>query len=51
MSQKIKKAIEKPHHGLNIYAYYHMQTKQVVYSLTRIMQVRIQRQPCISKSD
>jgi hypothetical protein len=43
MSQQIKKAVEKEHHGTDIYAYYHMATKQVVYSLTRIMQVCIQR--------
>lgn len=41
MSQQMKKAIEKRHHGSRIYAYYHLRTKQVVYSLTRIMQVRI----------
>ena len=39
VSQQVKKAIEKRYHGLNIYAYYHLLTKQVVYSLTRHMQV------------
>ncbi|ETN45089.1 uncharacterized protein HMPREF1541_09965 [Cyphellophora europaea CBS 101466] len=38
VSQQVKKAIEKRYHGLNIYAYYHLLTKQVVYSLTRHMQ-------------
>ena len=38
MSQQVKKAIQRQTHGLNIYAYYHLRTKQVVYSLTRVMQ-------------
>lgn len=43
MSQQVKKALEKRQHGSKIYAYYHLQTKQVIYSLTRIMQVRTTR--------
>lgn len=38
MSQQMKKALENRQHGSKIYAYYHVQTKQVVYSTTRIMQ-------------
>lgn len=37
VSKQIKKAVEQRYQGLNIYAYYNMNTKQVVYSLTRIM--------------
>lgn len=43
LSQQVKKAVEKIHHGQSIYAFYNMNTKQVVYSLTRDMQVRFSK--------
>lgn len=37
--KRIEKALKHAHHGENIYAYAHLGTGQVVYSLTRIMDV------------
>jgi Transcriptional regulation of mitochondrial recombination len=38
-SRRIEKALRHENHGENIYAYKHIQTGQVVYSLTRVMDV------------
>jgi Transcriptional regulation of mitochondrial recombination len=40
-SRRIEKALRHEHHGENVYAYTHLGTRQVVYSLTRIMEVRV----------
>jgi Transcriptional regulation of mitochondrial recombination len=37
--RRIEKALRHEHHGENVYAYMHLGTKQVVYSLTRVMEV------------
>ena len=39
-SRRIEKALRHEHHGENVYAYAHISTGQVVYSLTRVMDVR-----------
>jgi Transcriptional regulation of mitochondrial recombination len=39
VSAQVKKALRHHKHGMQIFAYYHIRTHQVVYSLTRIMQV------------
>ncbi|ERF71707.1 hypothetical protein EPUS_05579 [Endocarpon pusillum Z07020] len=36
-SRRIEKALRHEHHGENVYAYAHIGTGQVVYSLTRVM--------------
>ncbi|KAL9622147.1 MAG: hypothetical protein Q9160_003490 [Pyrenula sp. 1 TL-2023] len=36
-SSRLKKALRLPYHGKTIYAYSNLRTKQVVYSLTRVM--------------
>lgn len=41
-SRKVEKALTHEHHGENVYAYAHIRTGQVVYSLTRVMDVRYQ---------
>lgn len=38
-SRRIEKALRHEHHGKNVYAYAHIRTGQVVYSLTRVMDV------------
>jgi Transcriptional regulation of mitochondrial recombination len=38
-SRRVEKALKHEHHGENVYAYVHIRTGQVVYSLTRIMNV------------
>lgn len=38
-SRQTEKALRHTTHGLNIYAYTHIRTNQVVYSLSRVMQV------------
>ena len=38
-SLRIEKALRHEHHGENVYAYVHIATGQVVYSLTRVMDV------------
>ena len=38
-SRRIEKALRHEHHGENVYAYAHLGTGQVVYSLTRVMDV------------
>src|SRR5947209_6748409 len=38
-SRRLEKALLHEHHGENIYAYVHLRTGQVVYSLTKIMDV------------
>lgn len=40
-SARVASALQSRHHGKNIYAYNHIKTKQVVYSLTRDLQVSI----------
>jgi hypothetical protein len=37
--RRIEKALKHEHHGENVYAYMHLGSKQVVYSLTRVMEV------------
>ena len=37
LSTKLERAVQARSHGVNIYAYTHVRTKQVVYSLSRIM--------------
>ena len=38
VSQQVKRALKHEIHGMNIYAYKHIRSSQVVYSLTRIME-------------
>ena len=38
-SRRIEKALRHEHHGENVYAYAHIGTGQVVYSLTKVMDV------------
>lgn len=38
VSQRVKRALKHENHGMNIYAYKHIRSSQVVYSLTRIME-------------
>lgn len=38
-SKQVEKALRHHTHGMNIYAYRQIRTNQVVYSLTRVMQV------------
>lgn len=38
-SRRLEKALRHEHHGENVYAYAHIGTGQVVYSLTRVMDV------------
>ncbi len=38
-SRRIEKALMHEHHGENVYAYAHIRTAQVVYSLTKVMDV------------
>jgi Transcriptional regulation of mitochondrial recombination len=40
-SRKIEKALRREGHGESVYAYVHIGTGQVVYSLTRIMDVSV----------
>lgn len=39
ISKQLEKAMRHEVHGMNIYAYKHIQTNQVVYSLTKNMDV------------
>lgn len=41
LTQQLGKAVARKTHGCSIYAYYHQLTNQVVYSTSRVMQVRI----------
>lgn len=38
-SRQVEKALRRTSHGMNIYAYSNIRTHQVVYSLTRVLQV------------
>jgi Transcriptional regulation of mitochondrial recombination len=49
-SRRIEKALRHENHGENIYAYKHIQTGQVVYSLTRVMDVRASHRSIFSTS-
>jgi len=50
-SRRVEKALRWEDHGQNIFAYVHIRTKQVVYSLTRIMNVGLQlREGLVSAS-
>ena len=40
---QVAKALRHQNHGLDIYAYRHIRTNQVVYSLTRTLQVQTHR--------
>ena len=44
-SAHVEKAVVRDSHGHNIYAYTHIRTNQVVYSLTRILRVRVKSSP------
>jgi hypothetical protein len=47
-SRRVEKALKHETLGTNIYAYNHIKTKQVVYSLTRNMEVCLQEQHHLS---